>query len=245
MVSMDRSEDSISFTLHSKLLHIHEVICEAEEFLRGCGVNDTTRISIVLRELLSNAIWHGNRNVASRRVHCRIDRVGERQFKIAVEDEGEGFDFSGLDVSLPDDPRHIKNRGYVLIHSICSLLEFNERGNRVTAYIDDFEQVLLQYAETLYAVALNMTRDPKEAKTITQSTLMQAWDWRTRPENAKPLKMELLTLLRQTFLGQRRSPGQRPVRGHAKSCSLIVPTGMPRVEFSFRRRGAARGCSRA
>lgn len=59
MVTKDRREECVSSMRYSKLYLIHEVVCEAEESLRGRGVNDTTRISVVLRELLYNAVWYG------------------------------------------------------------------------------------------------------------------------------------------------------------------------------------------
>jgi len=131
-----RDKKSISFTLPSDLALVHPAIQEAEAFVQEYGVNETTRISVVLRELLANAIAHGNRNVVARTVHCRMEHVGEGQFLIVVEDEGDGFDFASLDTSLPDDPRNIRNRGYVLVRNLCSALGFNERGNRVSALID-------------------------------------------------------------------------------------------------------------
>jgi anti-sigma regulatory factor (Ser/Thr protein kinase) len=131
-----RDKESIAFILPSDPAFIHQVIREAQAFLQEYGIKDTTKISVVLRELLSNAIAHGNRNVAALAVNCRLERTGEGQFMIVVEDEGEGFDFASLDTSLPDDPRNIRNRGYVLIRNICSELGFNERGNQVTVLID-------------------------------------------------------------------------------------------------------------
>ncbi len=135
VISSIRDKASISYTLGSDLAHVHRVVRQSEDFARQWGVDDYMSISIVMKELLENAIVHGNGNIPSRTVKCHLERTCDGHFRIVVEDEGNGFDFASLDTSLPDDPRNIRNRGYVLIRSICNALEFNERGNQVTALI--------------------------------------------------------------------------------------------------------------
>ena len=137
VLSMTKNRDSISFTLGSDLSTIEPVVMRAEEFVqKECGATDTWRLSLVLQELLANAVLHGNRREAKRLIKCHIERLPDEQFTIVVEDEGDGFDFASLDTSLPENPRCIQNRGYVLITNICSGLEFNEKGNRVTAFLE-------------------------------------------------------------------------------------------------------------
>jgi anti-sigma regulatory factor (Ser/Thr protein kinase) len=132
--------DSLNFIISSELANVHEVISESQGLFREHGTHAATRISVVLRELLANAIMHGNQNVASKIVKCRVEKTEERTFRITVEDEGEGFDFASLDTSLPEDPRNVRKRGYILIRSICTSLEFNGPGNRVTVLIRVHEQ---------------------------------------------------------------------------------------------------------
>lgn len=131
--------DTISFAFVSDMEHVHPTIHLSEKFAQECGARDTSKIGIVLRELLSNAIVHGNRNLPELLIRCTVEHLSGKQFRIVVEDEGEGFDFDSLNTAFPDDPRNIRNRGYILIHSLCSALKFNERGNQVT--------VLLQASE--------------------------------------------------------------------------------------------------
>jgi len=89
----------------------------------------------VLRELLVNAITHGNRDIPNGVVICSIEEVDPFRFKIAVEDQGEGFDYADLDTALPENPRRLGDRGYKLINALSDTLQFNEKGNRITAYI--------------------------------------------------------------------------------------------------------------
>ena len=131
--------NSMHFVIPSNVTFVRRTIQAAEEFAQARGIKAAPKTSVVLRELLINAIFHGNQNVASRKVQGIIEHTGGRQFKIVVEDEGKGFDYASLDTSLPDDPRHIRNRGYVLIRKVSSALEFNECGNRITAVVDESE----------------------------------------------------------------------------------------------------------
>jgi anti-sigma regulatory factor (Ser/Thr protein kinase) len=135
-MQVKRDGKSISFVLPSDLAVIHPTVRGIEDFARDCGVGDTSALSVVLRELLANAVVHGNFNSPARTVRGRVEHIAEGQFRIAVEDEGEGFDYAALDMSLPEDPRNIRNRGYVIVRNICSVLEFNERGNKVTVVIE-------------------------------------------------------------------------------------------------------------
>ena len=132
---MVETADSISFTFPSDTALIHAAVRTSEGFAHEHGIKDTSRVSVVLRELLSNAISHGNRNIPERKVNCRIDGVPRGGLRIVVQDEGDGFDFASLETSLPDDPRNVRNRGYVLIHNICDSVEFNKPGNQVTVLI--------------------------------------------------------------------------------------------------------------
>ncbi|MBA7522189.1 hypothetical protein ES705_14306 [subsurface metagenome] len=90
---------------------------------------------IVLRELLLNALIHGNKSVAERHIKCRIEKLEKAEFRIEVEDEGNGFDYQNLDMRLPKNPHRLKRRGYILINALSDRIEFNSRGNCITAYV--------------------------------------------------------------------------------------------------------------
>lgn len=116
---------------------VFEVIEAAKAFLGRLGVRSTLGASVVLRELLVNAVKHGNKNRPGACITCRIEHLGDFHFKIEVEDEGEGFDYERLNLALPADPRQAVQRGYLIINTLCDRLEFNEAGNRVTAYFSE------------------------------------------------------------------------------------------------------------
>mgnify|MGYP003572719602 CR=1 FL=1 len=92
-------------------------------------------LTLVLRELLTNAIEHGNHGQVSRLVRCRVARIEGPAYQIDVEDEGIGFDHHSLNTTLPEDPQHVQDRGLTLVHALSQRVEFNNRGNHVTAYV--------------------------------------------------------------------------------------------------------------
>lgn len=135
-VSISFEADCVSFKVPSSLTSIGPAIKSLNQFLKRYGVSElsVTRATIILRELLVNAIMHGNNNDPSVPVIVMIERVQKNEFKIVVEDKGSGFNYAAIDTGIPDNPKAIPNRGYALIKAYSSHFEFNDRGNRVAAY---------------------------------------------------------------------------------------------------------------
>lgn len=140
MFKIDENSNSIIFTLSSEMRLVDNVIRESQKFLKEHDISEFSGFKLVLRELLNNAIEHGNYHISDREVVCRIEYIGEQRFKIMVQDEGKGFDYNNLVMTLPEDPRQIRNRGYALVNAFSDQIDFNERGNRVTTYITFIEE---------------------------------------------------------------------------------------------------------
>ncbi len=117
--------------------HVGQVISNFSDFLRIHKVSNQSinQAIIVLRELLVNAIKHGNRYNKAFPVTICVNQIQENRFKISVTDFGAGFDYKSLDTKLPENPKEIKTRGFKLIKAYTDYFEFNQEGNRVTAYI--------------------------------------------------------------------------------------------------------------
>lgn len=135
MFTVVREDSAVQFVLASNPSFVQPLLKRFEEVAGEWGAVDTGGTVIVLRELLANAITHGNHNELSRMVRCRVERVAGETFRIEVQDEGDGFDTASVDMTFPDDPRNMLRRGYVLVRRICRQIEFNDRGNRVAAVV--------------------------------------------------------------------------------------------------------------
>lgn len=88
-------------------------------------------LMVSLTEAVSNAIIHGNQKDASKYVRIEVSN-SPSQFRVVVEDEGNGFDHD----MLPDPTSSEKigccgGRGVFLIRQLCDTLEFKKNGRRV------------------------------------------------------------------------------------------------------------------
>jgi len=135
MLNIIQNEETIQFKLSSEIKIVNNVIQNVRSYLKQYSIEDGNGMIITLRELLNNAIEHGNKKKKELNVVVSIERISDMRFKIVVEDEGDGFDYQDIQLSMPDDPNQIRNRGLSLANAFSDQLEFNKRGNRITAYI--------------------------------------------------------------------------------------------------------------
>jgi anti-sigma regulatory factor (Ser/Thr protein kinase) len=128
------SEDSLFLTLSSETERVPLILERVAEFTRRQGIWEADGLLLVVRELLMNAIRHGNESIRSRIVILRIARRGGL-FEVQIDDEGEGFDYESLVLGLPEDPHTLAKRGLVLVHELAEDLVFERGGCRVRAIV--------------------------------------------------------------------------------------------------------------
>jgi serine/threonine-protein kinase RsbW len=88
----------------------------------GFDEDDLHKIGISVRECMVNAVVHGNRYNARKKVHVKVSRTPDR-IVISVADEGEGFDPSAVPDPLANE----------------NLLRFSGRGVMLMrAFMDEF-----------------------------------------------------------------------------------------------------------
>ena len=107
-----------------------------QETLVYKNVEIASGLSLVARELLMNAAIHGNKRDAEKKIEFTLDMENSRHCTIKVKDEGNGFDYTRLDMSMPADPRHGRSRGYSIIRSHASRIEFYDNGSRVVVHLE-------------------------------------------------------------------------------------------------------------
>jgi CheY-like chemotaxis protein/anti-sigma regulatory factor (Ser/Thr protein kinase) len=125
--------------------------------MRLCDDTELVRVTVAVREALTNAIYHGNLEVTatlraegraaaqrlgeerrrqetyrSRRVHV-LARETPAEAQYIIRDEGPGFDpFSLPSATDPANLDRSVGRGLVLMRSFMDLVYHNSRGNEVT-----------------------------------------------------------------------------------------------------------------
>jgi serine/threonine-protein kinase RsbW len=98
----------------------------------GYPDRDQFAVRLALDEALANAIKHGHRGDARKRVDVRY-RVGPAEVRVEVHDQGPGFDPARVpDPLAADNLERASGRGLLLMRSYMTWVRHNERGNGVT-----------------------------------------------------------------------------------------------------------------
>lgn len=89
------------------------------------------RLRVAVGEAVANAVRHGNRERPFRRVRVTAE-AGEGEVRVAVEDEGEGFDPGDRpDPTLPGRRRRPDGRGLHLQRRLADEVRHEAGGRRV------------------------------------------------------------------------------------------------------------------
>ena len=112
-------------TLDSVDVAEEAVLKEAEEL--GFEEDDLHKIGMSVRECMVNAVVHGNRYNARKKVHVMIQRTSDR-LAVVIQDEGDGFDMADLPDPLANENllRH-SGRGLLLIQAFMDEFQIRPR----------------------------------------------------------------------------------------------------------------------
>ena len=151
----------LQLQLNAEQLRNHDLEPLISSFCQSLGLEPAQHgiFSLVLRELLSNAIEHGLLQLDSSIKHLSdgFDRYlqvrqaalqaleqgelevtikqvcieGKKQLSVSVTDSGAGFDFQAHEATLSEEQFH--GRGLYLLRQLCADLQFAGTGNQVTA----------------------------------------------------------------------------------------------------------------
>src|SRR5437867_4034729 len=131
---MGEDVDSQSRTVNQVLDSTLESVDQAEQVAldlareSGFGEEDLDRIGMSIRECMVNAVVHGNRYNAHKKVRLSLSRTPER-FTVRVVDQGEGFNPDELPDPLAGDNllRH-SGRGIFLMKAFMDDLQVRSLG---------------------------------------------------------------------------------------------------------------------
>jgi serine/threonine-protein kinase RsbW len=108
-------ESLLDSTLDSVDTAEAETLKVAEEL--GFEEEDLHKIGMAVRECMVNAVVHGNRYNARKKVHFQVLK-GPGQMTVVVRDEGEGFDMQSLPDPLAEENLlRQSGRGLLLIQA--------------------------------------------------------------------------------------------------------------------------------
>ncbi len=86
---------------------------------------------LLLREALTNAVIHGCRSDPSRQISCVVP-LKKRRLVIAVEDDGDGFDWRAALRREAASVSSCSGRGFEILRRYSTRFRFNRSGNGIT-----------------------------------------------------------------------------------------------------------------
>ena len=121
-----RHDVHLEFTSAFEMLDFVQVV--SEHMGRSVGLDEDARhwVGVAVRESVINAIKHGNRNDASKRVFVDFEAAPHvvPELTIRVRDEGEGFDPDELaDPLAPENLLKASGRGIFLIRNFMDQVQ--------------------------------------------------------------------------------------------------------------------------
>ena len=106
----------------------------------GLDEDELMKVGMAIRESMVNAVVHGNRYNANKKVRFSVSTDAER-LVVQVGDEGEGFDFNSIpDPLAPENLMRTSGRGIFLIRS----------------FMDDFQMRHLETGGTEVTLVKNL-----------------------------------------------------------------------------------------
>jgi serine/threonine-protein kinase RsbW len=130
---MRENKHHVPETVERSLDSTLESVDSAEELALGLaeragfGDDDLMKIGMAVRESMVNAVVHGNRYNANKKVRFSVTHSQEN-LTIRIADEGEGFDVETLpDPLAPENLMRTSGRGIFLIRSFMDEFDIRRR----------------------------------------------------------------------------------------------------------------------
>ena len=124
--------------VRSAFNEVHLAVLDIVELLKTkCGIDDREllfKINFTLREVMNNAVEHGNAFDESKKITCEVFKENDTLI-FEVEDEGEGIDFEANPFNV--DKEYVlreRNRGIQVIQDLDFRVSIN--GNRIRLELD-------------------------------------------------------------------------------------------------------------
>lgn len=121
-------------TIGSRFENIELVQAVLSDALSAYDLDDESRhwIDLAVREAVANAIKHGNRLEADKRVEIDLELTGQ-ELVIRVRDEGEGFDPGGIiDPLAPENRLRPNGRGIFYMQKFMDEIDYDFQPGRGT-----------------------------------------------------------------------------------------------------------------
>jgi anti-sigma regulatory factor (Ser/Thr protein kinase) len=127
------------WTIPSEPVQIHRVWGELKlALLNEIDEKRHFGIELVTRELLTNAMMHGNAGIPSRRVELEV-KLWSGYLLVEVGDEGAGFNWQ-INPPKPFREDATSGRGLSIVLLYAQAVRYNTSGNRVKAWFTNVKK---------------------------------------------------------------------------------------------------------
>lgn len=140
MFHLSAAQNNFLLKFQSDITFVDVAVEIIRHVLEHQKIADPTNILLVARELLKNAVVHGNQNDRDKKVVLRLLRIGPDRYRLQVEDSGPGLGLKKSRISKREqeqtDKRSEANgHGFAIINNLSRQVFFNEKGNRITVLL--------------------------------------------------------------------------------------------------------------
>lgn len=125
--------ENLEFTIYSTPEYVEQATNRILNHLRGKGFVTTNemQLRLVLVEVIGNAVEHGNRKTANKKVRIKV-RTDPNLANVIVADDGEGYDVESVWSSIQQtDATSERGRGLYLIRQYVDTMRANRKGNEI------------------------------------------------------------------------------------------------------------------
>ncbi|HKP38586.1 MAG TPA: ATP-binding protein [Pyrinomonadaceae bacterium] len=125
------TDQTTRLVLPSHIEAVADAAAAASEFARTCGLADDAAfgIDMAVREAITNAIVHGNKEDDSKKVELTLN-CSQNAVEIEVKDQGEGFDPGSVpDPTAPENILKTSGRGNFLIRNLMDEVDWSKRAD--------------------------------------------------------------------------------------------------------------------
>lgn len=119
MFRWEMDDQHCACTFSSTYTQMERAVTMCRTFLSPDNKSESDNAVLALRELLVNAIEHGNQANENLMVHTAIERLAPERFRIEVRDEGQGFVLDKQKFATMPGAKEIRSRGLAIVHSLC------------------------------------------------------------------------------------------------------------------------------
>ena len=123
------TDQTTRLVLPSHIEAVADAAAAAADFSRTCGLSDEAAfgIDMAVREAITNAIVHGNKEDDTKQVELSLN-CSQRAVEIQVTDQGEGFDPASVpDPTTEENLLKTSGRGNFLIRNFMDEVEWLKR----------------------------------------------------------------------------------------------------------------------